>query len=123
MQQERLSKKVKINFSSKVDKEKQLITPLLFISFIENAIKYSSILKGRNHLVKIDILLEGTKLLFKCQNSFKKNAEEEVDLNWKKSGVGIKNTKKRLQLLYPKRHQLKIKKVEEKFEVILKIEL
>ena len=123
LQEERLVHKVKVNFAFKIDSKDKHISPLLFIGFIENAFKYASILKGENHLIKINIQLQNNELTFQCQNPFLKNAEEALELNWKKSGVGIKNTKSRLQLLYPEKHQLDIKKEHNLFNVLLKIQL
>ncbi len=123
LQQERLLRKVKVDFISKIDSEEKHISPLLFIGFVENAFKYTSILKGENHLIKINIQLQNNELIFQCQNPFLANAEESLELGWKKSGVGIKNTQNRLQLLYPEKHQLEIKKENNLFNVLLKIEL
>lgn len=123
LQQERLSSKVNVDFSSEIDNKAQYISPLLLIGFVENAFKYASILKGDNHRITIDIQLQDNTLIFQCENAFSENAEQELDGNWKKSGVGIKNTQKRLQLLYPEKHQLEIKKEDEKFKVLLKIRL
>jgi LytS/YehU family sensor histidine kinase len=41
----------------------------------------------------------------------------------KTTSTGIENVKKRLELLYPEKHQLKIKEDETGFSVILKIEI
>jgi len=123
LQQERLSTKVKVDFSTKIDTGKQDIAPLLLIGFVENAFKYTSILKGENHLIRINAQIYDHQLIFQCQNPFNENVVNELDVNWKKSGVGIKNTQKRLQLIYPEKHQLIIQKENEKFIVTLKIRL
>lgn len=123
LQQERLSNKIRVNFSTNIDKKKEFIPPLLFITFVENAFKYTSLLKGEKHLIDIKIHLKNKKLLFTCQNPYNEQAKQEIDIYWKESGVGIKNTKKRLQLLFPNKHQLKIEKVNESFKVTLKIQL
>lgn len=123
LQQERLSSKVTVDFRSKIDSEEKHISPLLFIGFVENAFKYASILKGEDHLIKINIQLQHDELIFQCQNPFLANAEESLELGWKKSGIGIKNTQNRLQLLYPDKHTLEIKKENNLFNILLKIEL
>lgn len=123
LQEERLSGKVNVHFSSKIDHKEQFVSPLLFIAFVENAFKYTSILKGENHRVTVDIQLHENGLIFKCENPFIEGAEQELDSNWKKSGVGIKNTQKRLHLLYPEKHQLEINKEDSRFKVLLKIQL
>ncbi len=123
LQEERLLRKVKVDFTSKIDSEEHLISPLLLIGFVENAFKYTSILKGEDHLLTIKIQLQNDELIFQCQNPFLPNAEESLELSWKKSGVGIKNTQNRLQLLYPDKHKLEIKTENNLFNVLLKIEL
>lgn len=123
LQQERLSRKVVVDFSSELDAKIQLIAPLLLIVFVENAFKYTSVLKGDEHPIKIKISLKKGELLFQCQNPFDEKAQTELDTTWKESGVGIQSTQKRLDLLYPEKHQLMIKKEKNIFTVRLKIQL
>ncbi|MCK8520125.1 histidine kinase [Aquimarina sp. D1M17] len=125
LQQERLSEKVNVSFSSEIDHEKQEIAPLLLIGFIENAFKYTSILKGTGHNINIDIKLNNNNLYFTCENPYSDSDKTVLGLDetWKKSGVGMKSTQKRLQLLYPETHELIIKQEGQKFIVLLKIEL
>ncbi|MDY8135994.1 sensor histidine kinase [Aquimarina sp. 2201CG5-10] len=123
LQQERLSNKIEVDFSSKIDNKEQRIAPLLLIGFVENAFKYTSVLKGKNHQITINIKLDNNQLIFQCKNPFDKNEAHELDYNWKKSGVGIKSTQNRLQLLYPEKHQLKIIREGGKFIVTLKIQI
>jgi len=124
LQQERLSNKVKVEFSCNIHNKESRIAPLLCIGFIENAFKYTSILKGENHLIVVNMKLDSdNQIIFQCENPFDINERQELDFNWKKSGVGIKSAQKRLQLLYPEKHQLKITKEDEKFTVLLKVQL
>ncbi|PKV51912.1 GHKL domain-containing protein [Aquimarina sp. MAR_2010_214] len=123
LQQERLANKVVVHFSEDIDELNQQIAPLLCIGFIENAFKYTSILKGNNHKIDINIQLKNKQFIFFCSNPFNKNAIEEIDLEWKESGVGIHNTKERLQLLYPLNHTLEIRKENSIFEVQLNVQL
>ena len=71
LQQERLLRKVKVDFTAKIDSETTFIAPLLLIAFVENAFKYASILKGENHLISIHIQLRDNHLIFRCQNPFR----------------------------------------------------
>ncbi|WP_394749003.1 sensor histidine kinase [Spongiimicrobium salis] len=123
LQQERLSDKVDVHFSVTLDDPKQEIAPLLCIGFIENAFKYSSMLKGEQHPISIAILLAQKTFSFHCKNAFNANLKQEMDVHWADSGVGIHTTKKRLELLYPGRHTLDIVKKENEFEVVLTMEL
>ncbi len=122
LQEERLSNKVVVQFSSDLDQEELEIAPLLLIGFIENAFKYASVLKGSNHIIKIHIELNTNNLLFTCENPYAKIANN-IDETWKKSGVGIESTQKRLQLLYPEKHELQIQTENNQYKVLLKIEL
>ena len=107
----------------KIDNYDQEIAPLMIISFVENAFKYSSILRGTHHPILIKLHLKDSTLNFSCQNPFKKNGNLGLNPTWKKSGVGIANTQKRLEYVYPKRHALKIDDQAGVFTVTLKIKL
>ncbi|MFS4466715.1 sensor histidine kinase [Maribacter sp. 2210JD10-5] len=123
LQKERLSKKVIVNFSTNIDDETQQIAPLLCIGFVENAFKYTSILKGEGHKIDINIKLQNKKLSFLCKNPFNDKAVEEINVDWKESGVGIKNTENRLQLLYPENHTLEVREEKQVFNVKLEMQL
>ena len=55
---------------------------------------------------------------FRCANSLVKIAEENET---GQSGIGLENVTKRLNLLFPDKHELKINKSETEFEVLLQI--
>ncbi len=123
LQEDRLLDKITVDFSVVIDNYKQDIAPLLLISFVENAFKYTSLLRGSGHCIKIKIVLENNNLTFYCENPFLENAANDIDTNWKKSGVGIANTKKRLSYLYPNTHQLHIIDGNKIFKLALHIQL
>jgi len=123
LQEERLSSKLNIEFSTDIDNYKQDIAPLLLISFVENAFKYTSLLRGSQHLIKIRITLKDNAFSFYCENPFNENAEKDIDANWKESGIGIANTKKRLEYLYLNNHQLHTENLHNLFKVTLNIQL
>lgn len=123
LQEERLSTKIQADFFEDIDNPKTEIAPLLLIPFVENAFKYTSILKGKNHRIRIRAVLKRDQFSFYCENPYNENKKPEIDANWQESGIGIKNTQRRLQLLYPERYQLQIKKENNVFKVILTISL
>ncbi|MFK7813128.1 MAG: sensor histidine kinase [Maribacter sp.] len=123
LQEERLAKKIKVNFTTSIDDKTRLIAPLLCIGFVENAFKYTSILKGERHSITIIMKLENKKLSFLCANPFNDKTVEKIDEDWKESGVGIKNTEKRLQLLYPGSHTLEVREEKQVFNVKLEMQL
>lgn len=95
----------------------QKIRPLLLISFIENAFKYGTDFKG-NTEVRIEININGNELQFNCVNLIG-NRKTEKD----SSGIGLKNTKERLELLYPEKHLLLIDERNNRFTVDLTLKL
>ena len=123
LQQERLSNKVKVQFKVTIDNPEQKIAPLLVISFIENAFKYTSLLKGSNHVIKIDLMLKKQVFNFCCINPFKALENQVMDSRWQESGIGISNTQKRLQYLYSDQYRLQITPDKELFKVNLQIML
>lgn len=72
------------------------ISPLLFISLIENAFKHGTS-SHKESFVKIDMGLDGDDLMFSCENSIHERTSE----NRSGSGIGLENMLRRLDLLYP----------------------
>ena len=95
------------------------IAPLILLVFIENAFKHSQSGQSSNINIDIEIKMEGNTLIFNCKNNFQPVTNSE---NLTK-GIGLENVIKRLQLLYPNAHELKIKESPDQFEVDLKMEL
>jgi two-component sensor histidine kinase len=106
---------VKINIHGNVSSQK--IRPLLFISFIENAFKYGTDYKG-NTEIKIEIKIQEDELHFLCENIVGENTTDKEN-----SGIGLKNTRDRLELLYPERHRLRITEKDQKFTIDLSLKL
>jgi len=106
---------VKINIRGTISSQR--IRPLLFISYVENAFKYGTDYNG-NTEVKIEIDVNDKELHFKCINLIGGNTKKGEN-----SGIGLLNTKERLQLLYPEKHKLILQEEENKFIVDLKLKL
>lgn len=106
---------VKININGNVSTQK--IRPLLFISYIENAFKHGTDFIG-NTEVKINITVKGDDLQFRCVNLIGDRSSDKVN-----SGIGMKNTIERLQLLYPDRYWLSTLAEDNRFVVDLKLKL
>lgn len=117
LQKMRFANSDKINISINGNTDNKKISPLILISFIENAFKFGTDNDGN---IAIDISLEVNdyELYFICKNT-KTNTKDTS----KKSGIGIKNTKEQLALLYPNKHQLTITESISLFSVELKINI
>lgn len=100
-----------------VDAEDQnlQIMPLTFIPFIENSFKHSDV--NKDGFIKISIRLTGHNLHFICQNSY---SSKTVD---KTGGIGLENSKKRLEIVYGNKYALNITNKTNVFTVDLKLEL
>jgi two-component system LytT family sensor kinase len=94
------------------------IAPLLLIPFVENAFKHGVGSKGDGYIHMSFKVTDGT-LDFRIENPI---LDKEESLK-KHSGIGLDNVKKRLEMLYPNRHQLDILDTEGVFEVQLTVKL
>ncbi|NOQ27908.1 MAG: hypothetical protein GQ564_21305 [Bacteroidales bacterium] len=94
------------------------IAPMLFIPFIENAFKYSKVEEFDKAYVNINLSSEKNTLLLEIENSIPESGKILSG-----NGLGIKNVRQRLDLLYPNRYDLDINDEENKFTVKLKITL
>lgn len=83
------------------------IAPMILIVFLENAFKHSKNTQDDKIAVEVNLQIRGGSILYQVKNSYNKNntANEGADLN---KGFGLKNVKKRLDLLYPYQHELEI---------------
>jgi LytS/YehU family sensor histidine kinase len=107
-----------ISFSISNCKTNLSISPMLFIPFIENAFKYSNLESQTKAYTRIKLESDEKNLFFTIENSVPANRKIPSG-----DGTGILNVKKRLDLLYPEKHCLKIENEEVKFIVSLKINL
>jgi len=109
-----------IKLEVKGDPDELNIAPMLLIPFIENAFKHG--LRGNpgHAFIHIGMGIVDGKLEFEVGNSYGTN--EEVDLE-ETQGIGIDNTRQRLELLYPGMHKLEIEDLSATFSVKLNLEL
>ncbi len=116
----RLTSKVEVNIQFPAEYEERNIPPLLFISFIENAFKHGVSYRGKS-FIHIQLQVKENQLIFDCTNSLNHSYNEDVDKAY--SGIGLKNVKKRLELLFPDKHTLNITTTDECYTVKLMVEL
>ncbi|SHL17339.1 sensor histidine kinase [Chryseobacterium polytrichastri] len=88
------------------------ISPMLIVPFVENAFKHGDF-REKGFVVKMS---DDNKVLHFNLHNFKKDKMKDST-----SGIGIENVKKRLEILYPKKHELNIRETESEFIVDLKI--
>jgi len=108
----------KVVFNYPEQTEGIFIAPMLFVPFVENAFKHGVAI-GQSSEIDISISVTNKQLIFTCENttySVKKMADD-------KSGIGLENVKRRLELLYPGKYQLSINNAGNKYIVNLGITL
>ena len=95
------------------------IAPLLLIPFVENSFKHGASKMLSHPFIMLRITVENNTLHFFIRNS-RPQVEDKLTT---KGNIGLKNVKKRLELLYPYDHSLNIIEEPETFSVVLKIAL
>jgi two-component system, LytTR family, sensor kinase len=117
----RNEEKIKIDMEIKGDQTELMVAPLLFVPFIENAFKHVGKEKDIPSFIRISFdLTQPSKIIFNVQNN-KYNSSGKI--NGGNEGIGLTNVRKRLNLLYPSKYQLKISDTEDVFYVSLILEL
>lgn len=95
----------------------QTIAPLLTFTFVENGFKYG--LKSKKEkFLRINISVKNDTFYFSIRND-----KEEKRIANEFGGIGVSNTRKRLELIYPGKHELKIEDLGNSFYVSMMINL
>ncbi len=116
LQQVRLTEKIKVSFTVSGDTENRQIAPLLLMPFVENAFKYGISTKEHSE-IKISIEARQGAIEFLSDNKVIATETDRHDNN----GIGLKNTRRRLEILYPGKHQLEILRENNHFKVHLNL--
>ncbi len=106
--------KLKVYFTINGNIESKLISPFIFIMFVENAFKYGISLNNKS-IIKIELDVFDNYIEFKVSN-FKNKSGNRID-----SGIGLDNVKRRLEHYYPTKHLLTINDSSTDFNIYLRI--
>lgn len=104
----RSSREFNITFTKNIENTSLEVAPMLFITYIENAFKHSGIEKGGDAFVNIQLDSTKDSVTLLVENSL----PNEKIIKDNASGIGLMNAEKRLQIMYPKNHTLKIKSTD-----------
>lgn len=108
-----------VSFTSSGNFKGRVIAPLILIVFIENCFKHSTSSQSDKIKITIDLSIDDDVVYLKCQNTHDKSSNTD-NLT---QGIGLENVKKRLALLYPDKHELRINDSEDLYTVDLKINI
>lgn len=117
LQQMRKDENYRISFLEGEGLKGFVISPLLLIPFVENAFKHVSHFPGRNE-VRIRLERMEKNLLLSVFNT-----KENKVMNGTHAGIGLRNARRRLELLYSDRHELVIDDKPGSFEVSLSLRI
>jgi sensor histidine kinase YesM len=109
---------IDLSFCVEGDVASKKIGPLILISFVENAFKHGVNTEEVSR-IRVAIKIDDDKLQLEVFNNKVVVHRSDED----KSGVGIENTRHRLELLYPDRHTLHINDTKNDFSVLLTLQL
>lgn len=91
------------------------ISPMLFIPLVENAIKHSTTNDGAACSISAYCTTHRGEIIFDISNTVGQPNESPP-------GIGLKNLKRRLEILYPNRHILNIQQLPKKYTASLRID-
>jgi len=109
--------RLKVDFRVIADDPDHEIAPLLLLPLVENAFKHGVSEQYDNAEISIVIRLEKNTLEMTIENTLPEEPSHETP------GVGQKNMRRQLELLYPNKHQLEFFRGEQTFKAQLTVNL
>jgi two-component system, LytTR family, sensor kinase len=98
------------------------IAPMMLLPFVENAFKHGVSTETENAWIRVDVKVQGNTLVVLVENCkcCEKASDSHRDFA---SGIGLKNVRRRLELLYENRYSLEVEDEPESYAVRLELEL
>jgi sensor histidine kinase YesM len=116
----RLDDQTPIDFKVEGDASMVKVAPLILITFLENAFKHGVSRNQAGAWVNLSIKVDGANCYYKVENSKPTNLNGEPA---GKSGIGLLNVKRRLELSYPAKYDLTVKDEPTRYLVQLNLSL
>lgn len=111
-----------INHLTNAPKGGLMISPFILMPFIENAFKHVSREESSDNFIEINLSIHESIMTFEVTNTASP-APVQATAAWEAGGLGLKNVRRRLELLYPDQHQLTITTQNQRHHVSLRLEL
>lgn len=108
---------IRIDFTVTGDPARAEIPPMLFIPFVENAFKHGISLQAPS-FIKINLAVLEDSLRFSVVNSVHPDRREKEESD---ARVGLKNVKRRLELLFPDSYELTVQSSDKEFKIDLEL--
>lgn len=118
----RYGNRLEVNLLNHNDLSNCKIAPLLLLPLVENAYKHGASKLKQDSWINIETKIKENQFVFKISNN-KPTVANSAGSKTEHGNIGLKNIKKRLEILYPKRHTIKITDDDGIFMVVLKVPL
>jgi len=118
LQRVRFEEDVHIDLQIEGTAGSQIIEPMLMIPFVENAFKHG-VGAVEQPIIDIQVQFDHRELHFRVRNRIAPDTAGEKDSS---SGIGLRNVRRRLELLHPDAHRLEIQQVDGWFIVHLQLQ-
>lgn len=112
----RYHKPIDVKFEAEIDDDYKVM-PLLFIILLENAFKHGIENLSKDAYAHVSINSKNQKVFFEIENNFDPTLTKEENC------IGLKNLKRRLELVYPKKHTLSFSTTENVYKATLTLQL
>lgn len=112
--------RLEINLNVEGDVTGRKIAPLLILPLVENAFKHGVSRLTEDAWINIDAKVRGDRFIFKIANNAPQTEPDKLS-GLKYGNIGLTNIKKRLTILYQKRHRFKITSEDDIFIVLLEV--
>lgn len=117
----RYDSRLDVEVNIKIESPDLIITPLIFLSLVENAFKHGASSDLAQPWIKINLRENKGSVICKVSNSTSLDISENKS-DYKK-GIGIKNIQRQLELAYPDLHTYQQLELPQQYEVIIQIQL
>lgn len=97
------------------------IAPFILIPFIENAFKHVS-RRNQGNWIRVKLTMENHQLSFFVSNSTEPDTIQ-ADIGVQYGGIGLKNVRRRMELIYPDQHKLEVLESADSYSVSLSLSL
>ncbi|MCG8475836.1 MAG: histidine kinase [Cytophagales bacterium] len=104
----RFGDKLDVNLQVEGNIEEKLLPPLLLIPFVENSFKHGARSPDNTLPIDIHLLVKENRLFFSITNRTSPASFSNKNLKENQSGIGVENTQRRLNLLFPGDYLLSI---------------
>jgi LytS/YehU family sensor histidine kinase len=119
LEKSRFGTRLDITVNIQGDLEDNPIAPLLLMPFLENSFKHGANEMMEQAWISMDLRIAGAQLKFKLING----KQPEAAPGTSSAHLGLLNVKRRLAILYPNAHELRITEDSDSFVVALQLQL